>query len=261
MPAWTKPLGVDFKERQPSTPSKYSDVKALVRTGFNELRARAQNQDARPQARFQHGEPFKRIKGRQLAELLSANGTAFACLVLDIRDVEEHTRCRIKGALSYPARLLSRAVNPLSNKVLEFVNAEDSIIVICDWDGTLAAPACALLSEKGVQNAVLLHGGLRAFADRHAELLEGDSATLCSPRQSTSVAGSTVSRGTSCSAAVRRAREHMRSGQSIDDTWPSATSLLIAPPRLSRGSLSASLEPLHLGLKPQPASATAGPWK
>ena len=65
------------------------------------------------------------------------------------------------AAIPYPARLLSRAVNPISNKVLEYVNAEDSIIVICDWDGTLAAPACALLSEKGVQNAVLLHGGER----------------------------------------------------------------------------------------------------
>ena len=70
--------------------------------------------------------------------------------------VDSVTAC---AAIPYPARLLSRAVNPLSNKVLEYVNAEDSIIVICDWDGTLAAPACALLSEKGVQNLVLLHGG------------------------------------------------------------------------------------------------------
>lgn len=65
----------------------------------------------------------------------------------------------VSAAIPYPARLLSRAVNPLSNKVLQYANAEDSIIVLCDWDGTLAAPACALLSEKGVQNAVLLHGG------------------------------------------------------------------------------------------------------
>ena len=62
MPAWTRPLAAEYKERRPSTPSKYSDVKPVVRSGFNELRARAQNQDARPQARFQHGEPFKRIK-------------------------------------------------------------------------------------------------------------------------------------------------------------------------------------------------------
>ncbi len=42
------------------------------------------------------------MQGRQLAELLSANGTAFACLVLDIRDVEEHTRCHIKGGRRSP---------------------------------------------------------------------------------------------------------------------------------------------------------------
>ena len=54
---------------------------------------------------------------------------------------------------------MSRAVNPLSNEVLEHVNAENSIIVVYDWDGKIAAPACALLSEKGVHNAALLHGG------------------------------------------------------------------------------------------------------
>ena len=76
-------------------------------------------------------------------------------------------------------------------------------------------------------------------------------------------AGSTASRGTGSSAAVRRAREHMRSGRSRDDVdaWSSATSLLIAPPRLSRGFLSTSLEPLHLGFASQTASAAAGPWK
>ena len=63
------------------------------------------------------------------------------------------------AAVPYPVRLLSRSVNPLSNEVLEYVNAQNTIIVICDWDGKVAATACALLSEKGVQNAVLLHGG------------------------------------------------------------------------------------------------------
>ena len=63
------------------------------------------------------------------------------------------------AACSYPARLLTRAVNPLSNEVLEYVNAKDSIIVIYDWEDTIAAPACALLSEKGVENVALLHGG------------------------------------------------------------------------------------------------------
>ena len=63
------------------------------------------------------------------------------------------------AAISYPARLLSRAVNPLSNEVLQFVNADNCVIVICDLDGSVAAPACALLGEKGVQNAALLHGG------------------------------------------------------------------------------------------------------
>ena len=42
--------------------NKYQHVKSVLDTGFNELKAMAQNQDGRPQARFQHGDPFKRIK-------------------------------------------------------------------------------------------------------------------------------------------------------------------------------------------------------
>ena len=61
--------------------------------------------------------------------------------------------------MSYPARLLSRSVNPLSNEVLEHVNVQSSIIVLYDLDGKIATPACALLTEKGVENIALLHGG------------------------------------------------------------------------------------------------------
>ena len=72
-----------------------------------------------------------------------------------------------------------------------------------------------------------------------------------------------MSRGTSCSAAVRRARDHMRRGQSDYESWPVATSLFIAPPRLSRGSFvkPPDPEPLHLGFASQTASAVAGPWR
>ena len=159
--------------------------------------------------------------------------------------------------------------------------------------------------------------GLRAFAGRHPDLLEGQAPTLASPRYTASsvgtathaltdlcnpscliegsiqegsegtewaawsdrylswrhsqatvsrvkaegcIAGSTVSQAASCSAAVRRARQHM-SQQSEGGTWSSATSLLVVPPRLSRGSHAGPLEPLHLGQPSQTASATAGPWK
>lgn len=39
------------------------------------------------------------------------------------------------------------------------MNVEGSIIVLYDLDGKIAGPACALLSEKGVENVALLHGG------------------------------------------------------------------------------------------------------
>jgi centrosomal protein CEP41 len=62
-------------------------------------------------------------------------------------------------AVSYPARKLSRAVNALSPEILAFMNAEQRIILVCDWDERIAAPAANLLFEKGADNVVLLSGG------------------------------------------------------------------------------------------------------
>lgn len=46
--------------------------------------------------------------------------------------------------------------------------------------------------SKELYIPVLLLAGLRAFAEQHAELLEGDLATLCSPRLGASVAGMAI---------------------------------------------------------------------
>lgn len=62
-------------------------------------------------------------------------------------------------AVSYPARKLSRAVNALSPEILAFMNAEQRIILVYDWDERIAAPAANLLFEKGADNVVLLSGG------------------------------------------------------------------------------------------------------
>jgi centrosomal protein CEP41 len=62
--------------------------------------------------------------------------------------------------MSYPARLLSRAIHPLSNEVLEYANAEDRAIVVYDWDERTAASAANLMFEKGVENVILLSGGV-----------------------------------------------------------------------------------------------------
>ena len=37
------------------------------------------------------------MQAKQLAEVLGAHEIGYACLVLDVRDIDEHTRCRIKG--------------------------------------------------------------------------------------------------------------------------------------------------------------------
>lgn len=42
------------------------------------------------------------LQAKQLAELISSGGTGFECLLLDVRDVEEHTLCHIKGGKTSP---------------------------------------------------------------------------------------------------------------------------------------------------------------
>jgi len=39
------------------------------------------------------------------------------------------------------------------------MNADQRVIVLCDWDERIAAPAANLLFEKGADNVVLLSGG------------------------------------------------------------------------------------------------------
>ena len=87
---------------------------------------------------------------------ICATGNAYKELCTTMSKLTDHC------LRSYPIPCQTpvlRSQTPSATRSWNFVNAEDSIIVICDWDGTLAAPACTLLSEKGVQNAVRLHGG------------------------------------------------------------------------------------------------------
>ena len=56
------------------------------------------------------------IQARQLAKLVGTHGSEIACLILDVRDVEEHTLCHIRGGgllvdptlhITYPAPVTS----------------------------------------------------------------------------------------------------------------------------------------------------------
>ena len=62
----------------------------------------------------------------------------------------------------------------------------DSVEVVLWW-GLMELQSSGMYSGQYIQ--VFLLAGLRAFAEQHAELLEGHSATLCSPRLGASVAG------------------------------------------------------------------------
>ena len=51
------------------------------------------------------------MQARQLAKLVGAHGTDIACLILDIRDVEEHTLCHVKGG-ARPRAMSMRWLDP-----------------------------------------------------------------------------------------------------------------------------------------------------
>mmetsp|Transcript_17219 Transcript_17219/g.55142 ORF Transcript_17219/g.55142 Transcript_17219/m.55142 type:complete len:144 (+) Transcript_17219:535-966(+) len=76
--------------------------------------------------------------------------------------------------MSYPAPLLTRAVNPFSAEILQYSNKEpERIIVIYDGADTTAVHTGNLFFEKGVDNVFVLTGGLAELAGMYPELIDG----------------------------------------------------------------------------------------
>ncbi|KAK9829840.1 hypothetical protein WJX72_008187 [[Myrmecia] bisecta] len=199
MPLFVKPIGGTALKRPPPANPRYKDVKPQVDSGFNELKAKDLCADRQVNARFQRGENFRRIKASRLQELLSEQGVEV--LLLDLRDEDAFEAFHLTGAVSYPARMLSRAMNPFTPEILAFRNHPKNIIIVHDLDERIAAPAANLMFEKGVDNVYLLTGGLHAVVARCPELLEGPSIPQ-PPRRSSrdsrnATARSSVSRGSS----------------------------------------------------------------
>lgn len=63
------------------------------------------------------------IQARQLAKLVGAHGTDIACLILDVRDLEEHALCHIRGG-ALPNTPTSNTLDPAAViSMLEDANA------------------------------------------------------------------------------------------------------------------------------------------
>ena len=98
-------------------------------------------------------------------------------LVLDVRTLEEYESCHVRGAVSFPIAMLSRAMNPFISVILEFANREpEKIIVLYDTKEKQSVLAGNLFFEKGIDNVFVLSRGMNALvqAPSLCDLLVGD---------------------------------------------------------------------------------------
>lgn len=132
-------------------------------------------------------------------------------LLLDVRDPEEYETARIKGAMSYPAAILSRAINYFTADLYYYKNKENKMILIYDEDEKIAVQAGNIFYQKGIDNIFVLHGGLRQMYEEFPDLVVG----VLPPKPGTasgskkgmsdrgSSAGSTISKSTTRSTSSR----------------------------------------------------------
>lgn len=100
--------------------------------------------------------------GRSLAAALS--------LVLRAADVAS------LAARCYPAARLRRAVNEFDAAICAYRNREADmgrLIVLYCWDERASHAAAEIMFQKGVDNLLLLAGGLREFGAAYGDLVEG----------------------------------------------------------------------------------------
>jgi rhodanese-related sulfurtransferase len=113
-----------------------------------------------------------------------AEGAQHMLLLLDARPPEAFEAWRVRGAASYPPQQLIHASNPLPKDIYYYKGERDGskLVVLYDDDGKSHAVAAAnLLTQKGVDNAYVLKGGLREFAPRFPHLLAGNVPPLPPP--------------------------------------------------------------------------------
>ena len=82
-------------------------------------------------------------------------------LILDIRSPEEYDSAHVVGARNYPHIRISRACNFETKDMLMYKNKQGKLIVVYDYDESVASRFCTTLIERGYENVFMLSGGLR----------------------------------------------------------------------------------------------------
>lgn len=222
-----KPIGDKniLDRRVPRNP-KYSEVDAVVDTGFN-MRKLEATVGPHMNTRFRKEEHFKRIKVSTLGRMLQETEKGVEILLLDLRPVDEFEKCHIQAAKPYPAAIFRRASNNITPELMMAMNKEKHIVVIHDEDEKDAVEIGEYLYERDVNNVYVLSGGLLEFAGMFAELLSAPLPEELAEKQKAKLLASPSSR-----ASVRSSR---RGAGSSRMSTSGLTANVVAPRRQSSG--------------------------
>ena len=95
-------------------------------------------------------------------------------ILLDMRPPDQFERFHIRTAVNFPIAYLSRSTNCFTAEVLPYINhPEHIVIIVCD-DEKNGCAAASRLTEKNIENAYLLSGGLQHFAVSYSSYVDGD---------------------------------------------------------------------------------------
>eukprot|EP00891_Asterochloris_glomerata_P002165 jgi/Astpho2/2165/fgenesh1_pg.00040_%23_21_t len=201
MPLQVKPIGAGCNQKLPSVKKDYRDIAATLDTGYNTIKQALHVDQDKLNTRFRRGELFQRVSVQRLKQLLE--GGCVDMLLLDLREEDDFERWHLRGAQSYPVRMLRRAHQPFTAEMLKYRNAAPAkVIVVYDLAGSTAAAEGNLFVEKGIDNLIVLSGGIQAVLSYCPSLIEGTQVPDPAPTKpqrrrsgsSSTLAGNTSSR-------------------------------------------------------------------
>mmetsp|Transcript_7932 Transcript_7932/g.19343 ORF Transcript_7932/g.19343 Transcript_7932/m.19343 type:complete len:289 (+) Transcript_7932:111-977(+) len=166
---------VDFK-RIPTNP-RYGNVTAKTDSGSSMRKFEDAHGPAHSRL-YRRSEPFRRIKASNLADIVRSGRVGKDVLVLDLRTEEEYKACHIRGAVSYPSMMMSRSMYQFTPDILQFKNREGRLMVLYDVEERLSASVGTLWYEKGIENFVVLKGGMVALMESDRDCFDGSADTL-----------------------------------------------------------------------------------
>eukprot|EP00667_Euglena_gracilis_P022838 EG_transcript_25574 len=205
-----RPIGQkDILQTKIPSMGKYDDVGPTLNTGGNVLKVQPKSE-----RKSAEEELFKRMRGSTLHRLLTDPSPEMKVVLLDVRQPEEYGVCHIMEASNYPHTMLSRSTNELTPQMFQNKNKEGVLMVCYDYDESLAPRVCNTLIRKGIENVVLLTGGLRKYCrESHSNIF----GTPPPPSPTSSVAS-----GASGRASSFRSTPSVVSGRSKPSSAPPA---------------------------------------